>query len=855
MIKNILTRALISLLLAIGTGFALAEDIDIFSQNTTVTVDAPNVLIVLDNTANWSQSFGGSNKFAAEMMALQTVVNALKTQFNLGVMMFTETGSGNTTTDGGYVRFAIQGMTDSSGNATAARNCLLKMVGSGAACSSANTNYSAFDINGDKSNGGKAGVAIGEAYDYFKNSDAYAGNNKVKADPLAFTSGTIAGPTYKTPITGSCQKNFVIVINNGSFSDNSSDTATAMSQLGSAGGDTAIISPPDTSSNNNAADEWTRFLYKSSVKAVTYTLEVGPSLTGQGPYNTSLLTSMGRQGKGGYYSAVDSSTLLDALTRIFNDINAQNSVFASSSLPLSADNSGAFLNQVYMGVFRPDAQGKPRWYGNLKQYQFKLDSNSALFLADRAGKAAASASTGFAQPDAISFWTSLDDNFTYTTTPATPYTSAPDSASTYTGNGTPGTGGFWFFDNKGSGGSYDSADGEYVEKGGAAQQLRLAYLGYGNNKAGTARGSIGTSSSTGRKVYTCLGSCLTTSGTSLVGTAGSSTTFDASNTSITDALLGTVDLTGISIAGAAAKSVSSLYAGSRVALSSINKASGVVTTASAHTFVVGDSVYIVGTTSNAINSTTTPYSITAVGTNTFTISGTNGSGTETGGTATKATTTATATTSSAHGFVVGQVITVAGATPSGFNGVFSVASVSATDPTQFTYTLGTALGVTATGRITATSNTATATASAHGLSTGNAVTIAGATPSGYNGVYLITVVDANTFTYTLSTALSTAASGSITASIGGGRTTLIKWIRGMDTQDENGDTRTTDVRASIHGDVLHSRPVVLNYSASTTSNNVYLFYGGNDGVFRAIKGGQAATDGLEQWAFIPKEFF
>ena len=47
----------------------------------------------MDNTANWSQSFGGSTKFAAEKVALATVVSALKTQFNLGLMMFTETGS------------------------------------------------------------------------------------------------------------------------------------------------------------------------------------------------------------------------------------------------------------------------------------------------------------------------------------------------------------------------------------------------------------------------------------------------------------------------------------------------------------------------------------------------------------------------------------------------------------------------------------------------------------------------------------------------------------------------------------------------------------------------------------------
>jgi type IV pilus assembly protein PilY1 len=51
------------------------------------------------------------------------------------------------------------------------------------------------------------------------------------------------------------------------------------------------------------------------------------------------------------------------------------------------------------------------------------------------------------------------------------------------------------------------------------------------------------------------------------------------------------------------------------------------------------------------------------------------------------------------------------------------------------------------------------------------------------------------------------------------------------------------------------RPVVLNYGTPSTSDNVYVFYGGNDGVFRAVKGGQAATDGKEVWGFIPKEFY
>ena len=88
--------------------------------------------------------------------------------------------------------------------------------------------------------------------------------------------------------------------------------------------------------------------------------------------------------------------------------------------------------------------------GNLKQYQFAAtfdDTNgdgvfgnagdllTELYLVDRAGVRAANPGTGFARPDALSYWTALDSNSTYTTTPpATPYTTTPDSATTYTSN-------------------------------------------------------------------------------------------------------------------------------------------------------------------------------------------------------------------------------------------------------------------------------------------------------------------------------------------------------------------------------------------------------------------------------------
>ena len=894
-----LTRLLAAAAFGAAASSALAEDIDIFSQNTSVPTGAPNVLIVLDNTANWSQSFDSSTKFAAEKVALAQIINNLIAKalpINIGLMLFTETGSPNTNTDGGYVRFAIQPIIDQNGQPTNAANCLLTMMGGTPTtpCSGANTTYytslsndcSSTTAPCDKSNGGKIGVTMAEAYEYYAGINAYAGNNKVKADPTAFTSGTIAGPQYLSPIaTGTCAKNFIIVINNGPFQDNQSvsgGTATAVSLLTAAGGDTTIINPPDNgTSNNNEADEWTRFLNRvSTVQAITYTLEVGPQTNTQGTYNTALLQSMGTQGAGGYLSASSAIDLGNDLTRIFNDIQAVNSVFASSSLPLSADNTGNFSNQVYIGVFRPDGGGQPRWVGNLKEYQFAIDSNKNLYVADALGAPAASATSGFSTPSAQSFWTSKDT------------TKAPDAtfaAATSTANGS--TGGFWYFDSKGAGGSYDLPDGEWVEKGGAAEQLRLAYLGYGGRGAiGDQNNSTQTNSKPNRMVYTCTGTCLTTSGSTL-----SSFPFDASNSAVTaDPTTFKINPVAVTVTNISSdRSVATITAGTSLpSVSSLVVAgtTATVTTSKKHNLSVGNSVTITGSsiagTNNTFVVTATPKNTTF----TYTVPAATTQGTASGTiTATLVGSIATVNFASVpHGFSTGTKVVISGASCksatsgdptldpcSGFNGSFTVASVP--NSIQFTVPLASSVGATAnTGSILASSTIARATtSSAHGYSVGDSVTIANAdcssntvpsVCSAYNTTATITLIPTTTtfdYVYTGTTPLAQASNSGITAADNTPGTstlaTLIKWVRGQDTQNENNFQvagANTDVRASIHGDVLHSKPVVLNYAATgATSDDIYLFYGGNDGVFRAVKGGQASTDGVEKWAFIPQEFF
>ncbi len=82
---------------------------------------------------------------------------------------------------------------------------------------------------------------------------------------------------------------------------------------------------------------------------------------------------------------------------------------------------------------------------------------------------------------------------------------------------------------------------------------------------------------------------------------------------------------------------------------------------------------------------------------------------------------------------------------------------------------------------------------------------------------------------------------------------LIDWARGTDNLgNESGPGGTTTIRPTVHGDVLHSRPVALNYGGSPP--RVVVFYGSNDGMLRAVEGKQTGTGaGNELWAFVAPE--
>lgn len=390
---------------------ARSEDIDLFVGITPSAADVPNVLIVLDNTANWN------TPFEVEKAALKAVLEGLPAdKFRVGLMMFTETGGGNSGEDGAYVRAAVRLMDASTKTTYAA------LVNS-------------LDVTADKSNGGKVAKAIEEAYLYFSGGTPYSGNGKVKTDYTGNTSGTSqskavygltanalaskGGGTYTSPILPGCAKNYIIYISNGAAQDNTSDLDQAAAVLRSLGGASATntIALNPSGSQDNVADEWARWLKKGSPqKITTYTIDINKVTNGQGPGWTALLKSMAAQSAGKYFdvSSGVGTEILDALNNIFSEIQSVNSVFASVSLPVSVNTQGTYLNQVYVGMFRPDQNTNPRWAGNLKQYKLGM-SGGVLRLQDADSRGAINNQTGFITECARSFWTpsTVDTEWTF----------------------------------------------------------------------------------------------------------------------------------------------------------------------------------------------------------------------------------------------------------------------------------------------------------------------------------------------------------------------------------------------------------------------------------------------------------
>lgn len=976
-----LLRALLFSAIALIPTTPRADDIDLYTGGEQQTGAPVNVLFVLDNSTNWAAAnqgwTDGGKQGQAELTSMTEVIGRLSDNVNVGLLL--AAGS-----NGGYVRYAVREMNLT--NRTVFQDLMSTMA----------TTFGGDGNNDDKVNTSSIvyDSMMNASYRYFSGLNRFgvtdlpsgsatdlrdfAGNVNHQANTAGLGGYSLAGAStnpYLPPGQAStgCAKNFIIFIGNGY--PNQAGSKQDLTDVASLVGITDATITNDVVGGDNAkvADEWARFMKNYGVltaiddpkstttpraklrnSITTYTLDVCKDQC-----ETSqelLLRSMAAQGGGKYFKTTSRSEINSALALIFAEIQAINSVFASATLPVSVNTQGTYENQVYIGVFRPDQGSRPRWYGNLKEYQFAryCDANNndlvdnigasgderidgaatpascsgdtlKLFLADRNNLPAVdqSLSTGFLDFSATSFWTS----------PSTYWTFLPSDPA----------------------GTSDSPDGPNVERGGAAQRLRAQWAA-----------TPATGHPDGRKLFTCLGPCIAT-GASAANRLLSNNIFAESNASVATALtppsgtmtassiyrawntvvvnfssphgIGTVGTTytgGVTIAGATpdvynglkpAVFIRDLYrieypvtetpastsswtaipgrmstpgspiSGLTITLASTTPGTTVTASLSSPILTTNQSLRISGAATPSLNA-----EFIATSNNTFQVTlpplpgsssvhGTSRTTSQTANnvavvySATDGVVTVTATSNLGNQFQSGASVALSGVTPDAYNGTYTITSTGTGCPggvknVSFCFSKSFNASSPDVGTVTPASGPEKVVSlfresytpvipsdveysqylwlydnSGHGLSAGNQVIITGA-PSGYNGQwpvwYIYDTVWARIGPITLSPA---QPSGSVTASLGSGgpsRANLVSWVRGKDVvDDENLNGLKTDVRASVHGDVLHSRPLLINYGGTI---GIVGFYGSNDGYLRAVKGGGDATDGAEKWAFLPEEF-
>lgn len=437
------------------TSSAFAEDIDLFVGSPPASNELPNVLFIIDNTANWATPISNTTRFAEQIGALSQTIQDLpvnadgSANFNVGIMFFAKSP-----VKGAYVRAAIRPLDSTY------KTKFKALIDS-------------FHILDDRGANALYGYSMAEAYRYFMGQLEYVGADEPLRDYKNNNTGTAPSKaiyaldrnafptasqkTYNSPITQGCQKNFIIYISNGKIDSSDKDdiapstqcpkdlkSCTARDLLRLAGGNTTTIpiSAPNNKESTSMANEWAYFMKQSTLAVSTYVIDIGPTDAS----HTALMKSMAGVSGGKYFEASVSATEISkALNSIFSEIRSVNSVFASVSLPISVNTQGTYLNQVFIGMFRPDQY--PRWAGNLKQYKLGLDGD-ILKLVDADENSAVNYNTGFIAECARSQWT-------------------PDAPDTY-----------WSFKPQGDciGLSTDisnNPDGNIVEKGAQAYRSRL----------------------------------------------------------------------------------------------------------------------------------------------------------------------------------------------------------------------------------------------------------------------------------------------------------------------------------------------------------------------------------------------
>lgn len=500
----------LGLILLLSSMAPLAEDIDIFKGGGALDPAPPNVLILLDNTSNWSannqawkktdmtskcagdaacisyveQIFGTSTSLVqgqVELKAIELVLSELACdtdhpiKVNVGLMMlkpekgtYSDNAGQNTDSSGlgGFIRRSVLPLDDTRCAALIGNSGDLKTIFD-------NVTASAWKAPNDANYGG----AMFDVFKYFGGHSNPTGETTPTGhigfgpkrfatpltldDPDAFEDPDkkiFDPPSPSTSLDGCGGGNHLLLVGNGYPAKDVPTLLSSPSNLNYS------WDPSHFHGSDRTADVWARFLSTTDIsgdvdgKQTIITSALNVYNASPSSDQTDYLKSIAKHGRGTYYEVGGNlGRLIESLRNFFLALNAANQTFAAAALPYRLGTGGLHLNQVYLGMFRPEKT--PRWFGNLKRFQFIMtdpddESEPRLVLADSIGFPVQSG-TGFLADDSRSFWTQSSSFWDYRC-------GTGSSVGDPLLCGTPIS-------------ASDSPDGPVVEKGGAAQRLRVTF--------------------------------------------------------------------------------------------------------------------------------------------------------------------------------------------------------------------------------------------------------------------------------------------------------------------------------------------------------------------------------------------
>lgn len=201
--------------------------------------------------------------------------------------------------------------------------------------------------------------------------------------------------TYKSPISASCQRNYVVLLSDGSPTYNvSTSKIKSMAGITSCADSGSAACGPEFAKYLNEKDQSTTFADKQTI--TTYT--IGFNFTGQ------WLKDVASNGGGSFYEASSASQLTNVFQSILAEILQVDTTFVSPGAAVNQFNRLTHRDEIYFSLFKPSS--KPYWAGNLKRYA--VDGKPPQVV-DKNSAPAVDNASGFFKATSQSFWSAAVD--------------------------------------------------------------------------------------------------------------------------------------------------------------------------------------------------------------------------------------------------------------------------------------------------------------------------------------------------------------------------------------------------------------------------------------------------------------